>query len=97
MTTPPRIAGGGWFKSSRSAAAGECVEVNFDHHDGLVRIRDTKDRGAGPTISVTGEQWAVLLDQLASTVAAGSIRSCSCHRSPGLALGQSSLRPRAGS
>lgn len=68
MTTPtrkPRIAAGGWFKSSWSSYAGECVEVNFDHRDGLVRIRDTKDQGAGPTISVTGEQWAVLLDQLA--------------------------------
>ncbi|MGH3856154.1 MAG: DUF397 domain-containing protein [Pseudonocardiaceae bacterium] len=68
MTTPPRkprITAGGWFKSSWSAPADECVEVNFDHSDGLVRIRDTKDQGAGPTISVTGEQWTVLLDQLA--------------------------------
>ncbi|MGH3830762.1 MAG: DUF397 domain-containing protein [Pseudonocardiaceae bacterium] len=75
MTTPtrkPRIAAGGWFKSSWSGPAGECVEVNFDHPDGLVRIRDTKDQGAGPTISVTGKQWTTLLDELAGTVAAGS-------------------------
>jgi Domain of unknown function (DUF397) len=69
MTTTahePRIsAAGGWFKSSRSAAAGECVEINFDHPDGLVRIRDSKDRGEGPTISMTGEQWTLLLSEFA--------------------------------
>lgn len=75
MTTtthePRTPAAGGWFKSSRSGAAGECVEVNLDHPDGLVRIRDSKERGAGPTISVTGEQWAMLLDDLAGIAPAG--------------------------
>lgn len=53
---PGAPAAGGWFTSSRSGPAGECVEINLDHPDGLVRIRDSKDRGAGPMISVTGEQ-----------------------------------------
>ncbi|MGQ0719111.1 MAG: DUF397 domain-containing protein [Pseudonocardiales bacterium] len=65
------FAAGGWFKSSRSGYAGECVEINFDHRDGLVRIRDSKDRGQGPTISVTGEQWTILLGEFAGTVPAG--------------------------
>jgi len=58
-------AAGGWFKSSRSGPAGECVEINFNHPDCLVRIRDSKDRGEGPTISVTGEQRTILLDEFA--------------------------------
>lgn len=72
MTTtthkPRTPAAGGWFKSSRSSYAGECVEINFDHRDGLVRIRDSKDRGEGPTISVTGEQWTILLGELVGSV-----------------------------
>lgn len=75
MTTtahePRTPAGGGWFKSSRSNPYGECVEINFDHPNGLVRIRDSKDRSAGPTISVTSEQWATLLDEFAGIVPAG--------------------------
>jgi Domain of unknown function (DUF397) len=67
MTTtahePRTPAAGGWFTSSRSTPFGECVEVNFDYPDGLVRIRDSKDRGAGPTISVTSAQWAIFLGQ----------------------------------
>lgn len=76
MTTtahePRTPAAGGWFTSSRSNPAGECVEINFDHPGGLVRIRDTKDRGEGPTISVTGQQWTILLSEFAGTVPAGS-------------------------
>jgi hypothetical protein len=72
-THQPRTpAAGAWFKSSRSTPNGECVEINFDYRDGLVRIRDTKDRSEGPTISVTGEQWATLLDELAGTIPAES-------------------------
>jgi Domain of unknown function (DUF397) len=72
ITREPRTpAAGGWFTSSRSGAAGECVEVNLNHSDGLVRIRDSKDRGAGPTISVTGEQWATFLDEFAGIAPAG--------------------------
>jgi hypothetical protein len=72
MTTSAHELGtpgaGGWFKSSRSGPAGECVEVNVDHHKGLVHIRDTKDHREGPTISVTGEQWTALLGEFHGTV-----------------------------
>ncbi|MGH3869608.1 MAG: DUF397 domain-containing protein [Pseudonocardiaceae bacterium] len=75
MTTTTREPGapaaGGWFTSSRSNPLSECVEVNLDHPDGLVRIRDSKDCGAGPTISVTGEQWATFLDEFAGIAPAG--------------------------
>lgn len=71
-TREPRApAAGGWFTSSRSNPLSECVEVNLEHPDGLVRIRDSKDCGAGPTISVTGEQWATFLAELAGIAPAG--------------------------
>lgn len=67
-TKEPRTpAAGGWFKSSWSNRYGECVEINFDHPDSLVRIRDSKNRGEGPTINVPGEQWAMFLNEFTST------------------------------
>jgi hypothetical protein len=69
---PGAPAARGWFKSSHSGAAGECVEINFDQHDGQVHIRDSKDRGDGPTISVTGQQWTIMLDEFTGNLPAGS-------------------------
>ncbi|MGC1732339.1 MAG: DUF397 domain-containing protein [Pseudonocardiaceae bacterium] len=56
----------GWRKSSRSSGGANCVEVNLTQLD-FVHIRDSKDRGAGPTITVTRRQWATLVDQIAVT------------------------------
>ncbi|MGH3989159.1 MAG: DUF397 domain-containing protein [Pseudonocardiaceae bacterium] len=56
----------GWRKSSRSSGGANCVEVNLTHPD-LVHIRDSKNHGSGPTITVTPRQWATLLDQIAAT------------------------------
>lgn len=55
----------GWRKSSRSSGGANCVEINFAQPD-FVHIRDSKDRGAGPTITVTRRQWGTLIDQIAS-------------------------------
>ncbi|MFJ4658087.1 DUF397 domain-containing protein [Nocardia sp. NPDC088792] len=58
---PPK---GEWFKSSRSAQANECVEVFLG--DDLVGVRDTKDRGQGPELWVTAQQWDAFLAGLTS-------------------------------
>jgi hypothetical protein len=47
-----------WKKSTRSGA-GACVEARIE--DGNVQIRDTKDNGAGPILSFTGDEWSAFL------------------------------------
>lgn len=44
-----------WRKSTRSGAAGHCVEV-FQTEDS-VQVRDTKDRGNGPALTFTHPEW----------------------------------------
>ncbi|OLT13651.1 hypothetical protein BJF78_21680 [Pseudonocardia sp. CNS-139] len=46
---------GRWVKSSRSTDATNCVEVRVD--DDVYRVRDTKDRGAGPILLFSSPQW----------------------------------------
>jgi hypothetical protein len=46
-----------WRKSSFSnGEGGACVEV-ADLADGGRAVRDSKDRGAGPILSFTAEEW----------------------------------------
>lgn len=52
----------GWFKSSFSTASGDCVEVSFDGD--VVRVRDTKDRGLGPVITLDAARWDDFLRRL---------------------------------
>ncbi|MEV4731887.1 DUF397 domain-containing protein [Saccharopolyspora sp. NPDC049426] len=44
-----------WFKSTFSNPAQDCVEVKA--HRGLVHVRDTKDQGSGPVITVEAKHW----------------------------------------
>ncbi|GAA4888867.1 DUF397 domain-containing protein [Pseudonocardia sp. C8] len=62
---------GAWFKSTFSNPDGnQCVEVFFGTD--LVHIRDSKDRGAGPVLSVPAGHWARFLDEVAGRAPAGS-------------------------
>ncbi|MBF6238072.1 Domain of uncharacterised function (DUF397) [Nocardia otitidiscaviarum] len=51
MTEPTRDA---WYKSSRSDAGKQCVEVC--HAENAVGVRDSKQPG-GPELWFTPEQW----------------------------------------
>ncbi|WP_327148316.1 DUF397 domain-containing protein [Nocardia sp. NBC_01329] len=44
-----------WFKSSYSGGSRECVEVAF-LDEGVVGVRDSKDRG-GPVLAFSPAEW----------------------------------------
>lgn len=48
-----------WFKSSASTGANNCVEVRF--HDQGVDVRDSKQKGVGPVLQFTPEEWAAFV------------------------------------
>ena len=51
---------GVWFKSSFSNPNGnQCVEVFFDSD--LVHIRDSKNHGAGPVLTVPANHWSAFI------------------------------------
>ena len=55
MTTTP------WIKATRSGGnGGSCVEVR--RHHGMIEVRDTKDREAGPTLRFTDAEFDAFLD-----------------------------------
>ncbi|MFI9009270.1 DUF397 domain-containing protein [Actinosynnema sp. NPDC053489] len=62
MRHTPSATARGWFKSSFSTASGDCVEVRFDGDS--VLVRDTKDRGSGPVITVDAPRWDDFLRRL---------------------------------
>ena len=41
-------------------AGGHCVELR--RHDGMVEVRDSKQRGEGPILRFTSAEWAARLD-----------------------------------
>ena len=49
----------GWHKSSYSAHSDNCVEVGYG--EGVIGVRDTKDRSAG-TLVFTRAEWKAFLD-----------------------------------
>ncbi|GAA2776921.1 DUF397 domain-containing protein [Kitasatospora sp. CM 4170] len=54
--TVPEIAARGWYKSSYSAQANECVETRRAVPAGMA-VRDSKDPD-GPALLFAGEAWA---------------------------------------
>ena len=46
---------GRWFKSSYSNPSQDCVEVRFV--GGMVQVRDSKERGVPPVLTVPAGSW----------------------------------------
>ena len=59
----PDLTGAKWFKSSKSANNGQCVEVAFV--DGQVAVRDSKDP-AGPALMFTVPEWNAFVGGVAA-------------------------------
>jgi hypothetical protein len=51
-----------WRKSSYSGNGGNCVEVADQHS--RVLVRDTKQAGRGPVLSVSPADWRRLVDRV---------------------------------
>ena len=60
---PSDIAAASWFKSSRSAYNGSCVEV-AQLSRGHIGVRDTKQNGMGPVLLFTHAQWKQLTSRI---------------------------------
>jgi hypothetical protein len=55
--------GPAWFKSSYSdSGGGNCVEVALGQD--TVHVRDSKDKAAGATLTVTLDAWAAFVGQV---------------------------------
>lgn len=65
---PSDIAGAAWFKSSRSAYNGSCVEVARLSR-GRIGVRDTKANGTGPVLLFTHQEW----EQLTARIRGGDL------------------------
>ncbi|MBO1417913.1 DUF397 domain-containing protein [Streptomyces sp. FH025] len=57
--TVPEIAVRGWYKSSYSAQANDCVETGRLESSGMA-VRDSKDPG-GPALQFTADAWAAFV------------------------------------
>ncbi len=53
------LASASWFKSSRSGAAGHCVQAAFLDND-QIGVRDSKNP-TGPALVFTGPEWDAFL------------------------------------
>jgi Domain of unknown function (DUF397) len=60
MTAPQRNESA-WFKSTRSAGNGACVEVTFAND--TVGVRDSKDP-QGPTLDFAPESWTAFVKSI---------------------------------
>lgn len=60
------LSSGGWFKSSRSTASKDCVEVAF-LENGEVGVRDSKNP-AGPALLFTPGGWDAFTARVAAQV-----------------------------
>jgi hypothetical protein len=55
------VEAGSWRKSGFSAA-GNCVETGYG--PGVVGVRDTKDKGAGPVLEFAPSTWTAFVSGL---------------------------------
>lgn len=71
----PLNAATGWFKSTFSNPSQSCVEVFFD--TGSVHVRDSKDRGSGPVITIAAQHWPGLIAEALGQTAPGNNQASS--------------------
>jgi hypothetical protein len=60
MSVEPSAARTPWLKAAASGGQGACVELR--RHDGMIEVRDSKQRESGPILRFTATEWAAWLD-----------------------------------
>jgi hypothetical protein len=53
-----------WHKSSHSGNNGSCVEHSRDLVPGAQAVRDTKQRGQGPVLIISSDQWRAFVNSV---------------------------------
>ncbi|KJS52267.1 hypothetical protein VM98_32570 [Streptomyces rubellomurinus subsp. indigoferus] len=61
--TKPEISARGWYKSSYSAQANDCVEAGLVLNSGGMAVRDSKDP-SGPALVFPTDAWTTFITSI---------------------------------
>jgi hypothetical protein len=60
----PHQSAATWHKSSHSSGNNGCIEHSRDLAPGAQAVRDTKQRGQGPVLIISSDQWRAFVNSV---------------------------------